>query len=275
MLLIVDSNEVAYRSFFAGGRLSYQDVPTGVIYKFLKKIEEIGTKIRKPATLVFCWDHDFSKRKEMYPEYKSNRNKDSIEGIKDLFQQMEFLQDEFVEIGFYSYQFYGLEADDIIASICIDNPREEKIIVSQDSDMYQVLDKKTSMLRKTDKETVDLYTLKAFKKEYGVTPEDWILVKAIAGCAVDNIKGVSGIGEKRAIQFINDVTDKWDREIIRNWKTVERNVKLVFLPMEPITKVKKIKPRKWDYDRFHEMLLKKGIRNIDQKLWRKVYGFNS
>ena len=39
--------------------------------------------------------------------------------------------------------------------------------------------------------------------EYGIRPNNWNAVKAIAGCSSDNIPGVKGIGEKTAIKFIN------------------------------------------------------------------------
>src|SRR5205814_4799878 len=47
-----------------------------------------------------------------------------------------------------------------------------------------------------------VYGHAAVKERYGVTPKQFIDVKALKGDASDNIPGVSGIGEKSAMELI-------------------------------------------------------------------------
>lgn len=270
MLLIVDATQLAYRSFFAGGHLSYGGSETGVIYKFLLQIEAVAKRVPEPMTLVFCWDHKVNKRKLLDPNYKKHR-KAEIEGIEDMFNQIDYLQNEFVEIGFYSYLFSGFEADDLIAAACLENPDQNKLIFSSDQDLYQLLDNRTSVITQPRKKGLGLYTEGDFQKEYGINPDDWVLVKTIAGCSTDNVIGVPGIGEKRAIEFIKGtLSERLTDSIMEHWNVVEPNFKLVYLPIEDV-KIRKLKHRSWNHDRFHTMLVKKGIRNIDQKVWRNKY----
>lgn len=85
--------------------------------------------------------------------------------------------------------------------------------MSGDRDTFQLAtDKITIRIPRTKagKTEEDDYDKERIKEEYGVEPKALIEVKGLMGDKSDNIPGVSGIGEKTALN------------IIKNYKTIEK-----------------------------------------------------
>jgi DNA polymerase-1 len=93
----------------------------------------------------------------------------------------------------------GLEADDIIARIALDYRNENMIIVTTDTDLYQVLNGNCAMYSPRSKK---LYTAEDFKKEWGLPPYQWATILSIAGCDTDEVKGVDRVGKITAAKFL-------------------------------------------------------------------------
>ena len=70
--LLLDCNYLCHRAKHSTGDLSYGGDATGVIYGFLKSLSGFQDFFNT-SNFVFCWDSNTSKRKEIYPEYKANR----------------------------------------------------------------------------------------------------------------------------------------------------------------------------------------------------------
>ena len=74
-----------------------------------------------------------------------------------------------------------------------------------DKDSLQLITKKTVVCnvktRMGQTDTV-LYTPERFREEYGFEPELMVDLKALMGDASDNIPGVSGVGEKTAMDIV-------------------------------------------------------------------------
>jgi len=156
-----------------------------------------------------------------------------------------------------------MEADDLIAAIT-QNYNQEFIIISADHDLYQLLSPNVSMYSTKKKKVI---TEQVFIDEYRVTPEEWIMVKQIAGCTTDNVKGVPTIGEKRAIAFIKKTLRpdlKWYNRIKKNEAMIRQNETLVKLPFEG-TVIPKLKSRETFYlANFIEITDEYGFRSMQQ-----------
>lgn len=86
------------------------------------------------------------------------------------------------------------EGDDIVAFLCKGPFKEvSKVIVSSDKDLYQLLDKHTSIYSLHKKKV--LSELDVFE-EFRIKTKNFALAKAICGDPGDNIPGIKGLGFK-------------------------------------------------------------------------------
>lgn len=87
-----------------------------------------------------------------------------------------------------------MEADDVIAWLC-KNIDGEKIVVSTDKDLWQLVDTETKIFFPTGKKEINLDN---FSKEAGIAKEHYLLYKCVLGDISDNVKGVEGFGKVKA-----------------------------------------------------------------------------
>ena len=273
--LILDCNYLCHRAKHSTGNLSYNDIPTGVVFGFLKDIETYQ-KLFATNHFIFCWDFGVGIRTENVPTYKANR-KDKVytkeeTKLNDAFRiQMKKLRKEYLKMLGYRNIFYqrGYEADDMIAAAIRDLPKkDEKIIVSADHDLYQLLSKHVHIYQPQKRK---MMTKKTFIAEYEIEPYRWPLVKAIAGCTSDNVIGAVGVGEKGAIAYLTNnlkETSKkfqaikkfcWDEKSRPNFLI---NISLVTLPLKG---VKTFKPKRNKLNRHGWMKVTKalGIKSLN------------
>jgi DNA polymerase-1 len=226
-VLIFDVNNLATRAFHAfGSKLTKDEVSTGTLFGVLRDIKSL---IREFGTerVAFCFDHPKSKREEIYPAYKANRKQRPNFTPEDriakeaLREEIEKLRTNHLpRLGYRNiFQQEGLEADDLIAAV-VNGTNQSNIIVSSDKDLYQLLYGRRTMIWRPALGTTPgkLITEMIFEKEYGIASSAWAKVKALAGCSSDNIQGVQGVGELRAIQYLKG--DLGEHTLA--WKAIER-----------------------------------------------------
>lgn len=239
--MIIDSNYLCYVHRFAlSAGLSYKGGRTEIIYGFLNSLLDFALRFQTNA-FAFAWDSKYSKRRELYPEYKMQRSSSTSKGEelseeeqeqnKLAYAQFTQLRKEVLPaIGFQNvFQKKGYEADDIIASIVYHEGAKRKCTVtSGDEDLFQLLDN-CSIYNMRKHETM---TGELFRKMYKITPAQWVNVKQLGGCTSDNVKGIPGIGEGRALAFVRgELKGAYlDKIHADNHKTFLRNLPLVRLP---------------------------------------------
>lgn len=236
--LIFDMSNLAWRAHYSTGQMSFNDNPTGVLYGVLREVRTCMAKFRTDDC-VFCFDSGKSYRSEYYPWYKESRQKRKVteneeQQLLNCRTQIDQLKDTHLhQIGFDNVLLKrGYEADDIIASVCFNLGRgESAVIVTGDEDLYQCLQhKRVNVYHPAKREEV---TAEGFQIQYGIRPELWPKVKAIAGCKSDDVPGVGGfVGEKTACQYLagKEVSEKKAQRIRQEAKRVEENLKVVTLP---------------------------------------------
>jgi len=237
--LLIDVSNLAYRSLYTMGGLSYDDLATGVVYGIFRDIlyltDRFGTN-----NIAFCFDCGSWRRKRLYSGYKSGRLRklgemtdEEAHARTDLRRQLNNLRNTWLpEMGFRNVFFDdGYEADDVIASICRNH--EElggKIIVSSDQDLFQLLDESTIVFNPVSKVITNR---KSFEEKFKTRPDSWSMVKAIAGCSSDDIPGVKGVGEITAIKFLrNELKEesKAFQAIVNEHSSIRLFQKLTELP---------------------------------------------
>lgn len=281
-ILIIDSNNLAYSSFYTFGSLSYLEKKTGVIFGFIQKIFSLAKKF-ETNEFIFCWDSRKSYRGLIYSEYKANRRKDLSEQEKiDLnlaFNQfMELRIKTLPAMGFNNNLMQvGYEADDLIAKIVYGNRSVDNIIVSTDQDMYQLLDKASIYNHKTKK----IIKRGNFVNKYLIPPDLWAEVKAVAGCSSDNVVGIVGVGELTVIKYLTDKLPdgkiKSRIESDEGKKIIERNRKLVYLPFQGRKKLEvDFETDNLSKRRFVNVFVNNGFESLLKKEaienWAKIFG---
>ena len=104
-------------------------------------------------------------------------------------------------LGLNNVCFDGIEADDLMCVLCHLLKEKKKIIVSSDKDVYQLIDKNTEVYNPITDESLREDN---FYHVTGIEKEKFILYRCLVGDNSDNIKGIMGIGEKRAMHIIKN-----------------------------------------------------------------------
>ena len=239
-MVLIDISYFGHRAKHTTGDLSYNGIPTGTIYGVIEQLKTIRRVFDNPSTcFVLAWDSQTSIRKQMLPQYKvkpkKELTKEEEEEQQNFFYQMEILPTILEKIGFrHNIKHDGFEADDIIASICQWNAGKHPVyIVSSDHDLFQLLSYGPMYRPNKGKN----YTAEHLWEDFHVTPEQWPMVQAIAGCSTDGVTGVFGIGEKTAANYVSGhkkVGPKKLESIKRASRLIKRNLSIVKLPLQDI-----------------------------------------
>ena len=199
-IVLIDGHSILNRAFYGLPVLSNsKGVPTNAIYGFLNIMFKILEE-EKPEYLTVAFDvHEPTFRHKMYAEYKGTRKPMP----EELRTQVPLIKGMLQAMGVRIVEQAGYEADDILGTIAKKAEREgmSAVIVSGDRDLLQLASKEIKIripkTKKTGTEIED-YTEEEVKTVYGVTPSEFIDVKALMGDTSDNVPGVPGIGEKTA-----------------------------------------------------------------------------
>jgi 5'-3' exonuclease len=153
-------------------------------------------------------------------QYKGNRNYTPFEGVHnydDLIQQM------LSNLNIKNIYPNVMEADDVIAWLChkLDG---EKIVVSTDKDMWQLVENDTKIFFPTGKKEINLSN---FQREAGIAKEHYLLYKCVLGDISDNVKGVEGYGKVKAKKVaengISMLTEEQQQIVHTNLKLSDLN----------------------------------------------------
>jgi len=199
-LIIIDSNALLHRSFHALPPLMTKTgQETGAVYGFLLTLFKAITDLRADY-VVACFDTKMPTfRHDMFKDYKGQRPATPPGIVSQIPVAKEVL--ETFKIPVFAKE--GVEADDLIATICAKVSDMEIYIVSGDLDNTQLVNEniKVYTLGKGIKDTV-IYDINKVRERFGVEPAQMVDYKALTGDASDNIPGVEGIGKKTAAEII-------------------------------------------------------------------------
>ncbi len=200
-LLIVDGNSILNRAFYGVRDLTTKDgIPTNALFGMMNILKKHLDSL-KPEYAVIAFDLKAKTfRHKACDFYKANRKPMP----EDLATQLPIAKELVKMLGFNLLELEGYEADDIIGTVSrIPSKEVHSYILTGDRDSLQLINDDTSVILVKTKEDV-IYDTEKFIQEYGVTPTQYIDVKAIMGDSSDNIPGVAGIGEKGAFKLITE-----------------------------------------------------------------------
>jgi DNA polymerase I len=203
-LAIIDGKSVFYRGYYAMPNLSTKDgTPTGGVFGFATMALEVIRKLQ-PDYVAVAWDKpktNIRKRLELYPAYKAGRKP----APTDFYAQIPVLHELLEAFGWPLYELDDYEADDIMGTLAHQAGKQgiQTMLVTSDMDMLQVVNGDTKVFAlKKGLSNIELYSPASFTAKYGINVHQFLDLKALKGDSSDNIPGVPGIGEKTAIQLL-------------------------------------------------------------------------
>jgi len=209
-LLLIDGSSVAFRAFFAlYHQIDRFKSPTGLhtnaIYGFHLMLDHMMKRIEPTHILVAFDAGKTTFRTEMFADYKAGRAKTPDE----FREQFPFIRQMLDAMGIKHYELSQYEADDIIGTL--DKMAErtdipfDVTIVSGDKDLIQLTDENTVVeISKTGVAEFEEFTPAYLMEKMGITPIQFIDLKALMGDKSDNIPGVTKIGEKTGLKLLTE-----------------------------------------------------------------------
>jgi len=258
-VVVIDALNMFIRNYIVNPMISTNGNPIGGAVGFVNSVKKLMRE-SKPDQVIICWDGagGSQKRRQTVKEYKQGRKplrkNYKVEGMspqsekENMVWQQRILMEMLNEMPIIQLMLDRVEADDIIAMIT-QSPKYkgwQKVIISSDKDFLQLLDDETVLYRPIQKKA---WTKNTVIEEYGISPENFVLARAIAGDKSDNLAGIKGAGlptiAKRLsfliddeIHTLSEVYDhcanaegklKFFERIVEGWDTVELNYKVMNL----------------------------------------------
>ena len=189
------------RSYCAYPTMSAHGYQMGGCIGFLKTLRRIVYEVQ-PTAVYVCWEGGgSSKRRGLLPNYKLNRSPDRLNRFyEDDIPDTEENRKHQVEALLHMTrsapicQLYAsdCEGDDLVAYLCCGPMRnEDKVVVTSDKDLYQLLDDRTRIYGLQKKTYV---TKETVMEEFRVQAKHFALAKALCGDPGDNVPGIKGVG---------------------------------------------------------------------------------
>ena len=200
MQYLIDASVYVFRAYYSMPDDMVDDAgnPINALYGFCRFLGDFMEQVT-PEFVAVAFDESLSSsfRTEIYPEYKANRDP-APEDLRRQFQQCR----RFVRaLGVMEIASPRYEADDLIGTL-VEHGRSRgrpSTIVSRDKDLTQLLRGDDVFWDFAGKGKLGYHEIEG---SFGVRPEQIADFLALAGDAVDNIKGVPGVGKKTAEKLL-------------------------------------------------------------------------
>jgi len=196
-LVLVDASSLLYRAFYGLKPLTTsKGQAVQAVYGFVKSLRQILDQY-EPSAIAVVWDKGDSGRKQLYPDYKKNRQA----APSDLLEQRHVIQRLCDEIKIPQVSVAGFEADDVIFTLAHQNKNQigHVLVVSPDKDLRQMVSEWCTVVDPIYRKT---YGPDEFLKKYEFLPEQLSTYFALLGDSSDDIPGVTGIGDTRATALV-------------------------------------------------------------------------
>jgi DNA polymerase-1 len=242
--LVLDVQNLAYRAMHTTGDLQHDGQPTGCLFGIFKEVLKLTERF-DTRNVAWCFDSETKGVRETeFPSYKltrrtKKRSPEDEEKRAAMRGQVTRLRRTYLDRLGYRNVFYqeGYEADDLIAAVVLNLPKKDKaVLVSGDHDLWQLISDRVSVYHPVNERHVTKYV---FDQQWpGLRPQQWKLIKGIAGCKTDDVHGLEGVAEKTAVKAITSKKMEFG-ELTATEKTIVKfvkgqqyrdNLKLVSLP---------------------------------------------
>ncbi len=198
-LFLIDASGYVYRAFHALPALNTsRGLPTNATLGFANMVAKLlrGGGDRDYLAVVFDAPGE-TFRDAMYAEYKQQR----APMPDDLRPQLPYIRKLVAALRLPVIEQQGVEADDVIGTLATRAAAAglETVIVTADKDMMQLVSERTTLYDDVRNRRVGIPEV---RERFGVDPERVADVLGLMGDSIDNIPGVTGIGQKTASALV-------------------------------------------------------------------------
>ena len=198
---LIDSSIYIFRAWYVYDEsiTDSKGDPSNAVFGFCDFLYQL-IRQKKPEYIACAFDSSQkeSYRKELYPEYKANRDP----APEELKIQFRHCRDFCQALGIANFVSERFEADDIIGSLA-HRLREQGMavtIVSADKDLAQlILGDEDAWW---DFARGKVLNHKGVEQHFGVRPEQIADMLALTGDKIDNIPGIPGVGTTTASRIL-------------------------------------------------------------------------
>ena len=199
--LLIDGTNLFWRFWHSPNVTDIQDA----VPRWFRLLEEYPERLGlSRCRLVVAFDHPTrSTRTDILAEYKSQRPPPPA----DLVENLKLCIRLTVAAGIPVFIDDSMEADVALAGMVgyIRHHGFNAHILTSDKDMMQLVsDPHTILFRPENGGTYSRYTAERVFKKYGVRPDQFAAYLALVGDKSDNLKGVPGIGPKKAVNMLRN-----------------------------------------------------------------------
>jgi len=198
-LVLIDGSSYLYRAYHALPKLSSSaGEPTGALHGVLNMLNKFVREAPAEHIAVVFDASGKTFRDEMYADYKANRPPMP----DDLRAQVQPLIDAVRAMGLPLLQVEGVEADDVIGTLCRRGAEQgmNVLVSTVDKDMAQLVDDHVTLVNTMSGQVLDR---EGVKQKFDVYPEQIVDYLALVGDSSDNIPGVPKVGAKTAAKWLN------------------------------------------------------------------------
>lgn len=252
-ILLIDGMNAVWRANISFGQKDKNEFV--IIYNFFRNLRATVEEF-KPRKIFFCLEGKNNFRYNLLPSYKENRKKASKDGsvrLSDNFISQFSLIKELVKLlPITTVYADGFECDDVIATLCENLKDESVIILSNDSDYIQLLQKGYKNLK--------IYN--PFKKSYVEPPSyHYLTWKCLSGDkSTDNIPGI--ISKKKAEKIASNPALLEEflsvQENISNYILNKKLIELQIIPIEDLS----IEDYEVDFEKLKECFTRFDFKSI-------------
>ena len=208
-LLLVDAYAMIYRAYYAfirAPRMTSRGENTSAVFGFCVTLDDLLKRVH-PTHIGVAFDpHGPTFRHEAYEQYKAQRQETpedirwAVPRIKAILEAMNIA---ILEVP-------GFEADDVIGTLAGEAEKAgfEVYMATPDKDYGQLVTEHIRMYRPRHTGGFELMGPQEVCAKYGLNNQQQVIdLLGLMGDASDNIPGCKGVGEKTAVQLLQQFGD--------------------------------------------------------------------
>lgn len=203
-LLLIDAYAMIYRAYYAfirAPRMNSQGENTSAIFGFVVTLNDLLRKLN-PTHLAVAFDpHGPTFRHQAFEAYKAQRE----ETPEDIRRAVPIIQQLLKAMNIPAMEVQGFEADDVIGTLSKQAAQTgfEVYMATPDKDYGQLVDEHIYMYRPRHTGGFEKMGVAEVCAKYGLDHQSQVIdLLGLMGDASDNIPGCKGVGEKTAVQLL-------------------------------------------------------------------------